>query len=155
MLQGRPHRRLRRGALAVEASLVIGTLLLLLFAIFEYGRFIMIKQVMENAAREGARLAVSANVTDTNSFNYQTTSTIQSAVTTALAGQTTALTGTAVTVFLADSVGNNIGTWTNAQAGQNIAVQISATYTPILPSLGFLPGSVAINVKSVMRTEAN
>jgi Flp pilus assembly protein TadG len=147
--------RQRPAATLVEAAMVIGTLLILFFAIFEYGRFIMIKQVVENAAREGTRLAASANVSDTNSFNYQTTSAVQAYVNNALAGQTAALTTPTVLVYLADAYGNNVGNWTNAQLGQNVAVQISAQYTPILPTFGFLPTSVPIFAKSIMRTEAN
>jgi Flp pilus assembly protein TadG len=139
----------------VEAAVVIGTLLMLLFAIFEYGRFIMIKQIVENAAREGARLAVAANVSDTNSFNYQTTPKIRLHVMTSLAGQDTALTSPTVNVYLADNTGKSIGTWTNAQLGQNVAVEVTASYTPIMPTFGFLPATVPIAAKSMMRTEAN
>jgi Flp pilus assembly protein TadG len=145
----------RGGAFAVEAALVIGTLLILLFAIFEYARFIMIKQVVDNATREGTRLALAANVNDTNSFNYQTTTTIRNSVYAALGGQDQALTGLTVDVYLADSAGSNIGDWRNADVGQNIAVETNATYTPILPSFGFLPTSVPIFSKCVMRSEGN
>src|SRR6202023_443803 len=69
----------RRGATLVEAAFVLSGLLVFLFAIFDYGRFIMIRHIVDNAAREGCRLAVAANATDTNSFNYQTTTTIQNA----------------------------------------------------------------------------
>ena len=58
-------------------------------------------------------------------------------------------------LLLSSPDGNNIGTWTNAQAGQNIAVETNATYTPILPSFGFLPTSVPIFSKCVMRSEGN
>jgi Flp pilus assembly protein TadG len=148
-------RRVRRGATLVEAAVVIGTLLVFFFAIFEYGRFIMLKQLVENAAREGARLAVAAHVTDTNSFNYQTTASVQSHVTGKLAGQNAALTAINVQVYLADAAGANIGTWTNAQSGQNVAVQVNANYSPILPTMGLLPATVPIAAKSIMRTEAN
>src|SRR5262249_18958615 len=52
------NRKARRhGMTLVEAALVISTVFLLLFGIFEYGRFIMTRQVLESAAREGARYA--------------------------------------------------------------------------------------------------
>jgi Flp pilus assembly protein TadG len=47
-----PHRR---AATIVEMALVISLVLPLMFAVFEYGRIIMLKQLMDNAAREGAR----------------------------------------------------------------------------------------------------
>jgi Flp pilus assembly protein TadG len=155
MLRNQPRKGRRDGAVAVEASLVIGTLLILLFAMFEYGRFVMIKHLVDNAARQGARLAAASIVNDPISFNYQTTSTVQSAVTAALAGQDTALTGLTIQVYLADASGNNIGTWTNAGFAQNIAVQVNASYTPIFPTLGFLPSSVPVFSKVLMQSEAN
>jgi len=155
MLQGRSRRPGRFGATVVEAAFVILTLLIFLFAIFEYGRYTMIRHVVANAAREGVRLAAGANVNDTNSFNYQTTATVTAAVRTSMGGQDQALTNPNVQVYLADANGNNIGTWTNAQAGQNIAVEIDATYSPLFPTFGFLPLNVAVFAKSVMQTEAN
>jgi Flp pilus assembly protein TadG len=140
---------------AVEACLVIGTLLILLFAIFEYGRYIMIKHLVDNAARQGARQAAASIVNDSNSFNFQTTTTVQNAVTSALAGQNGALTGLNIQVYLADASGTNIGTWTNAAFAQNVAIEIDATYTPIFPTLGFLPTSVPIFGKAIMQSEAN
>jgi Flp pilus assembly protein TadG len=164
MLRGQARNVKRDGATIVEAAVVLSALLILLFAIFEYGRFIMLLHLVDNAAREGTRLAVSSNVHDTNSFNYQTTATIQSGVIAAIAGQDTALSGLTIQVYLADASGNNIGLWTDAKVGQNIAVQIDATYTPMLPGfylpffhqwIGFFPNSVSISTKSVMQTEAN
>ena len=47
----------KRGSVLVEAVLVMPLFLLLLFGIFEFGRILMIKQVITNAAREAARAA--------------------------------------------------------------------------------------------------
>jgi Flp pilus assembly protein TadG len=49
--------RRRRGAVAVEAALVLPMVLVLLFGIWEVGRFVLVGQVLNTAAREGARLA--------------------------------------------------------------------------------------------------
>ena len=49
------HRR--RGAVAVEAALVLPMVLVLLFGIWEVGRFVLVGQMLNTAAREGARLA--------------------------------------------------------------------------------------------------
>jgi Flp pilus assembly protein TadG len=164
MLRGQPRTRSRQGATIVEAAVVLSALVVLLLGILEYGRFVMVKHLVDNAAREGARLAVAANVHDTNSFNYQTTATIQSRVLAALAGQNQALSGLTVQVYEADASGNNIGVWTAATYGQNIAVQVDATYNPMLPGLsmpfyhtrvGILPASVPVHTKTVMQTEAN
>ncbi len=145
----------RRGATLVEVALVIGALIMMLLGIMEYGRFIMVKQVVDNATREGAHLTISADGSDPTSYSYQTTSSIQAAVTNAMGGVDATLSGLTIDVYLVDSQGNNIGSWTSAQDGQNIAVEVTGTYTPILPTLGFLPSTVTVHSKCVMRSEGN
>jgi Flp pilus assembly protein TadG len=49
--------RARQGAVAVEAALVLPLVMLLLFGIWEVGRFVLVGQTLNTAAREGARLA--------------------------------------------------------------------------------------------------
>ena len=48
----------RRGAAAVEFAVVAPVFLLLVFGMIEYGRMVMVQQVLTNASREGARVAV-------------------------------------------------------------------------------------------------
>jgi Flp pilus assembly protein TadG len=70
MLTTRFRRSRRRGLTIVEATLVMGVFLLLLFGMFEYCRFLLVLHVSNNAAREGARYAV-ANVLDKpDDFDY-------------------------------------------------------------------------------------
>jgi Flp pilus assembly protein TadG len=47
-----------RGTTTVEAAIILLAFLMSIFAVFEAGRFINTYQVLTNAAREGARLAV-------------------------------------------------------------------------------------------------
>jgi len=54
----RSCRRNRRGAAAVEFAVVAPVLFLMVFGMIEYGRAVMVQQIMTNAAREGARSAV-------------------------------------------------------------------------------------------------
>src|SRR5687767_9668147 len=53
-----PPRKRRPAATLVETAAIITVLILVLFGIFEYGRYVMTRQLLENAAREGARWAV-------------------------------------------------------------------------------------------------
>jgi Flp pilus assembly protein TadG len=146
MARTHPNKVRRRGATLVEYTIVIGAVLMLFLAIFEYGRFVMMRHLLDNAAREGARLAVSGT-------NTKTTTDIQNQVATYLAGQPFG--GLNTQVFLADAGGNNIGAWTNAAFGQRIGVQIDCTYTPMLPGLHFLANPVTLRSRAVMRSEAN
>jgi len=51
-------RHRRRGASAVEFAIVAPVFFLLIFGMFEFGRMIMVQQLLTNAARSGARVAV-------------------------------------------------------------------------------------------------
>jgi Flp pilus assembly protein TadG len=141
-----PHRR--RGATLVETAIVIGACLLFLFAIFEYGRIIMLQQMVIDATREGARYAV-ANT------NTQPTPNLQTYVTNYLAGQP--LTITSFNAFQANPNSNyaNVGPWQNTPFGQPIVVQLQASYKPIFPSFKFLPNPVILNAESTMCSEGN
>jgi len=137
----------RRATTMVEMAVVLSAFLLFVFAIFEYGRFIMLRDLLDNAAREGARQAV-ANT------NVLASSDIQTTVTNYLAGQP--INVTSFSIYKADPTsGANIGLWTDAAFGQSIAVDVQASYTPLLPTFGLLPNPVVIRAKAVMCSEAN
>ncbi len=51
-------RKRRRGAAAVEFAIVAPVFFLLVFGMIEFGRMVMVQQVITNASREGARVAV-------------------------------------------------------------------------------------------------
>ena len=51
-------RKNRRGAAVVEFALVVPVFMLLVFGMIEFGRAVMVQQVLVNASREGARQAV-------------------------------------------------------------------------------------------------
>ncbi len=57
MLRQRGVRRVRAAAV-VEFAVVLPLLLTILFGIIEYGWVFMVRQTLQTAAREGARLAV-------------------------------------------------------------------------------------------------
>ena len=56
--------RSERGAALLEAALIMPMILLISVGIFEFGRAYQASQVLTNAAREGARLAVLEGRTD-------------------------------------------------------------------------------------------
>lgn len=145
--------RRRRGTNLVECALVMSLCLLFIFGILEYARYVMVRQVLDNAAREGARFAV------VNTYNA-TTAQVQNAADAALGGQGPQLQGynktSSIQVFLADpATGNNIGLWTDAKFGDAIAVTISGTYNPILPSFLYMSSTMQVKGECVMRSEAN
>ncbi|HET6576664.1 MAG TPA: TadE/TadG family type IV pilus assembly protein [Fimbriiglobus sp.] len=62
VIRTRPRRR---GAAVVEMAVITPVLLMFIFGIIEFGRFIMIGQMSVNATREGDRYAVQADSTPT------------------------------------------------------------------------------------------
>lgn len=60
----RPRRRDDEGAAAVEFALVLPILLLIIFAIIDFGRMFNAQLVVNDAARETARAAAVLNDTD-------------------------------------------------------------------------------------------
>jgi Flp pilus assembly protein TadG len=60
-----PHRSRRAGAAVVELAAVLPLLLLVLIGIWELGRIIQVQHVVNNAARDAARLAAQANTVST------------------------------------------------------------------------------------------
>jgi len=55
-----------RGAALLETAITIPIILLISVGIFEFGRAYQTWQVLTNAAREGARIAILADTTDTD-----------------------------------------------------------------------------------------
>ena len=78
-------RRRERGAALVEAAITVPIILLISVGIFEFGRAYQTWQVLTNAAREGARLAVINGSTDadvtTRVRNYMTAGQLSNAAT--------------------------------------------------------------------------
>jgi len=112
--------------------------LLFIFAIMEFGHFVMVKQLMDNAARDGARLAATGQGT-------VTTAQVQALVTQELVNQGPQ--NMNIQVFQANpTTGANVGPWTSASLGQPIAVQITGQYKPMVALANLLP--LPINVRS-------
>jgi Flp pilus assembly protein TadG len=148
MRQTAPNRRqVRRGGVVVETAVALPILLFMMFALLDYGKMVMTVQLLNNAAREGARLAV----VNTNSM---TTSQIVSQVQYYLAGQN--LSGMSVTVYQVDPAsGNNLGSWNSTTLGGSIAVQITGNYQPLLPTFSQLPTTIPVTATAMMTCEAN
>jgi Flp pilus assembly protein TadG len=137
--------RVRRGVSAVETAIVLSGFLTFLFGTFEFGRFVMMRDLVDHAAREGARQA-SIN---TSSL---TTADIQATVTQCLAGQPFG--NVNIQVYLADpSTGNNIGSWNSAQFRQPVIVDVSADFVPMVPAFSLMTGTITLRSKAMMRSE--
>jgi Flp pilus assembly protein TadG len=137
-LASRPARRKRLGAAAVEFAVVAPVFFLLVFGMIEFGRMVMIQQVITNASREGARKAVLDGSTESN---------VKSSVVTYMANGGVTIATSNVTVNPTDP--------SAAAAGSPITVTVSVPFSQVswLPSPMFLGGR-QMTASTVMRREA-
>ena len=148
----------RRGATVVETAFVLLIALTLTLAIYDYGRYFMLSQLVNNAAREGARQAV-ANT------NTQNTAMIQNTVVQYLANQNfkdssgNAFSASDVVVLQVNPATGAATSpdpnWYDAPFESAIQVQVNAKFTSLFPRFGFLPTTVNLQGTAVMLSEAN
>lgn len=160
-LPSKPHRPLphrpssgragtqRPGAALIEMAFVLTIFLMLLFGIMEYCRFLFYRQLVTNAAREGARYAV------VNTDEAALEATTKAKVTAYMAGMDKNMKNFKCLVYKADAAGNNTGAPDTAAFGEHICVEISLDYDPILPAFLFMGNTIKIQTKSLMYSEAN
>ena len=155
--------RRRRGAAAVEAALVLPVLFLFLFAILEFVRYIALRQVANNAVREGARFAV-VRVVDGGTTDFE----VKREVDRKLAGFGAQLTSYSpeqnihIFRFKPSNPSVRSDSWKDAGFGEYIAVEFEGTYDSLFSTL-YLPGVGDIEIlgdhhfqaRAVMYSEAN
>jgi hypothetical protein len=170
-------RARRAGATTVEFVFVAFPLFLLLFGIFEYGRFRFVYHAAENAARDGARFAA----VHTNGGTMAgepvaiTTADVREVVRTGmfngraygsgLLGAEDDITGYTCDVYSVtpahlaasppDVAPAGKPSWTAAGFQGKIVVRISGTYRPIVPTLIGMGSSVDFTVTAMSTSEGN
>ncbi len=138
----RSFRKERRGAAVVEFAIVAPVFFLFVLGILEYGRMVMVYQVLTNGSRTGARIAVLEDATETDVQNRVTTQLTNSSVS-----------GASVTVQAYDSNGSpiNLADSTN---GDTVEVTVSVDFDQVswLPSPMYLGGKT-LSATTQMRRE--
>ena len=140
------HGGRRWGAVLVETSVIIGLVAMLVFGVFEYARFLMDWNLLNNAAREGCRYALANNTSTT------ITTSVTSIVNAYMAGETKDFSNWTVTV-----TGTHQGVSTpvnNLVPGDPITVTVSGTYKfmNIVPFIQ-MPSSLVITSGVTMLCE--
>lgn len=130
----RSPKRFRLGAAATEFAIIAPLFFTLIFGILEFGRALMVQQVLINGSRVGARQAITTGATSTDVVN---------AVEEYTAG--VAVPGVDVTVS------PNPAT---ATAGTSITVTTTVNFSEVswIPAPWFL-GGVTLTANSIMRKE--
>ena len=104
----------------METALVLSLLLTFILGTFEYSRYLMVLNLVDNAAREGCRYALVNNTSSTISTDVRTL------VTNYMAGQTSSLSNFNVSVTGTSS--GNATAVNNLAPGDLITVTVSGTY---------------------------
>ncbi len=132
----RSRRKKRRGAAVVEFAIVAPVFFLLVFGMIEYGRMVMVQQILTNAAREGARQAV---------LDGSTVLEVETTVDDFLDNAT--VSGATITV--------TPNPLSDAEFGDPVTVQVEIAFTQVswLPSPMFL-GTTNLSATTVMRRES-
>lgn len=145
----------RRGSTIVQVALVLPVSLLLLFGILEYCRYVMLLQVVTNAAREGCRYAVMhTDAVVLNGTTYgNSTANVTSVITNVMGG--VSLANQSIQIYSSDASGNNLGTWANTTNGQWICVRITGNFYSVISKFLYMPTSLPISAEVVMQCEAN
>lgn len=125
----------RRGAAVVEFAVVAPVFIMLVFGMIEYGRMVMVQQLLTNAAREGARVGV---------LDGATTASVQTSVTSYLTNAS--VSGSTVTV--------SPNPPSSAGYGEPVTVTVTVPFNQVswIPSPMYLGGKT-LQASSVMRRE--
>jgi Flp pilus assembly protein TadG len=170
----------RGGAAAVEMAFCIIPLFMLFFGIFEYGRYMMDRNLLDNAVRAGCRLAVAHNTDKyllgpassqggSGVANVSPTTTVSDTISLLLAnrqnsdfssGPTVTITGVqASTGTAAAYLTNNAGSSgsqlgiSSLGPGDSITVTVQGTFKFIFPSFIYVPSTVPMNSSVTMLCE--
>lgn len=134
-LHERRSARRRKGAALIEFAVVAPVLFLLIFAVIEFGRVIMVEQIITNAAREGARRAI---------LEQSTAADVQTGVTEYLTNNT--ISGATVTVSPDNLERLGFG------APVTVTVSVPVDSVSWFPATRWVQGAT-LSVQSVMRCE--
>jgi Flp pilus assembly protein TadG len=129
-------RRNRRGAAAVEFAVVAPVFFIMVLGMVEFGRMVMVQQVLTNASREGARVAVLDGATASD-------------VTTKVRNYLTAAHLPAVDPTVSPNPPSTAG------YGDPVTVTVQIPFSQVswLPSPIFVSGSTQLTASTVMRRE--
>jgi Flp pilus assembly protein TadG len=123
----------------VEFAIVAPIFFLLIFGMIEFGRVVMVQQLLTNASREGARLGV---------LNDATSTQVKTKVVNYLAGAKITVTASDVNVVYATDA-------SSPGSGESVTVTVSVPFNQVswLPSPMFLKNKT-LSASSGMRRES-
>jgi len=164
----RSNGQKRSGAAAVEFAFVFLPVFVIFFSFIEHGRYFMVLDLMQNAAREGARYAaVISNSGEVDDANTVTDTAIKKQkiidwVDYWMLNQDLNLTDYTVKLYASSLEGvagvtgeDSPDSWRNLSYGDMLTVKITGGHKVILPILTMLPATMNMDVRAVSVAEGN
>jgi Flp pilus assembly protein TadG len=175
-----PQNALRRrgGVTTVETAMVMLPLMLTMFSIFEYGRFVMVRQLLDLSAEIACRYAIANNTSATILTDVQTqvnqsmaglnsTTHFSSPLTTGVYAVPTSLwtptiTSTGSTTWtvippsnatMVSSSPSDLASINGIQPGFPIAVRVSGNFKMMFPTLLYVSPTVPMNSMVILTCE--
>lgn len=146
-LQKRPRSQPRRGAAMVEMALVLPVFLMVVMGIIEFGRAMWVSNMLTNAAREGARMAILDG-----SSNAEVRQSVEDFLTTTLGVQAADIT-TTITISPATGNPNPANECASANSRDLITISVSLAFNKVaLISSNYLESATLVG-KTAMRHE--
>ena len=155
----------RRAATTVEFAVVSPIIFLLLFGVIEWCRYIMVRNVTDNAVREGTRYALAR--TDTLQSNISVSS-INTYVNNYLSKMGSQLSNVTITVYKTDMYGQPVdnsgtvvassasaGAFDQTKFGDYICVNLVGDYKPVLPNFLYMTNLTKVYSTCIMCSEGN
>jgi hypothetical protein len=130
----------------VEFAVVAPVFVLLVFGMVEYGRMVMVQQMLTNASREGARRAVLDGTTEAD---------VRQVVTNYLSPARIPVTTSDITILVGDPPSKSA--LSGASFGDPVHVKVGIDFGKVswLPSPMYLSSSTRMEAVSVMRKESD
>ena len=129
----------------MEFAVVAPVFVLLIFGMIEYGRMVMVQQMLTNASREGARRAVLEGATESD---------VRQVVTSYLSPAHIPVTDSDITIMIGDPAA--AAALSSADFGDPIHVKVGINFGQVswLPSPMYLSSNTRMEAVSVMRKES-
>ena len=146
------RRDKRKGVAAAEFAMLLPVLVLLTFGAIDAGQFVNVAQIVNEASREGARLASRSDTTDIVDIQ----SAVGSYIAEAFPGESAEAMAAAVTVEIGDTYGAGIpaGDLSAVESGTPVTVRVVLEYDTVR-WLRHLPGfdAMLIETQTMMRRD--
>lgn len=119
--------RRRRGTSVVEAAIVMTLLITLTMGLLQYGWMFTKWSQVQDAARQGARVAVLPSTTSSDSISNGTTGVVD----TVMSNDGMSSSGYTVTIYMTHNGTKSLINWATLQTGDIITVVVQVTYSNV------------------------